>query len=357
MAPFLAIARTLFDRAASGISLLFRRPRELPVNVLLCVRYVWNIGLSRKHLLVLVREGGLGDLACVLASIPGLRERHPNSWLVLITPQDCRELAVSSGLADAVAEANSFFHRLVERSERRAGYYQPYLPDEHKPPRPQMLHLAEEFAIELGVRADPQCVQFRVPSRVRRRLSRRLHKINPENRPLIVMHPGPTWPVREWPFHRWCELARLIRVHTPAAMIKIGTDLDSMRRKRPLSALPGAVDWTNSLTIMEMVALIEVASVFIGIDSGPLHLAGILGVPSVGLFGPISSDRRIHPGANTVTITGDVACLGCHHQPTGPGHWRTGCPHDMECMRKISAEEVFTRLANLVLIHNLEAAE
>ena len=224
-------------------------------------------------LLVLVREGGVGDLASLLASVPGLRQRHPSSWLVLITPIGCRELAVSAGLADAVAESKAFFHRFVERSPRSA-YYQPYLPDEDRPRRPQMLHLAQEFAQALGVNPDPNCVRFEAPSRVRLRVKKKLREINPRGRPILVLHPGPTWPVREWPLNRWCELAELIRARTTAIMIKIGTDLDSMRRPRPIPPIPHAVDWTNRLTLIQTLALLEQASGFVGIDSGPLHLAG-----------------------------------------------------------------------------------
>jgi hypothetical protein len=43
-------------------------------------------------------------------------------------------------------------------------------------------------------------------------------------------------------------------------------------------------------------------------------------------------------------VSGSVDCLGCHHMPTGQLHWRTGCPHDILCMRKIAAEDVFAAL-------------
>src|SRR5437764_4858867 len=142
-------ARGYPRRIASGLSLLVDAPGELPRNLLLAATYAWNVYVRRKRLVVLVREGGLGDLACVLASVPALRDRHPNSWFVLITPRDCLGLALASGLPDAAGEAGGFFHTLVERSCPKASYYQPYLPDEYAPPRPQTLHLADEFAREL----------------------------------------------------------------------------------------------------------------------------------------------------------------------------------------------------------------
>jgi ADP-heptose:LPS heptosyltransferase len=181
-------------------------------------------------------------------------------------------------------------------------------------------------------------------------MARRLRKINPAGHPVVVLHPGPTWPVREWPSQRWRELAELISGSTSAIMIKIGTDLDSMGRVRPLGSIPNAIDWMNQLDVSETAALLELASVFVGIDSGPLHIAGILGVPAVGLFAPISGHLRLHPGARTTIVSSSVHCLGCHHLPTGQLHWKTGCPYDIVCMREIAAEDVFE-----ILLQHIEA--
>jgi ADP-heptose:LPS heptosyltransferase len=343
--PTVAIARKHARRIATGLSLLLGRPREVPRTLIFTVRYLWNVKLRRKNMLVLARLGGLGDLACLLACVPALRQRHRNSWLVVITPMGCQQLAASSGLADATAERDGFLYRFARWLCPRSTIYYPRLPDEYDPPRPQVLHLADEFARTLGVKADLSCVHFQTPRRVRWRLAHRLREINPRRHPVVVLHPGPTWPVREWPSHQWCELTKLILESTSAVMIKIGTDMTSMGQAMPSSPIPHAVDWTNQLDVMETTALLGMASVFVGIDSGPLHLAGILGVPAVGLFGPVSPRLRLPPQARAVIVTGRADCLGCHHRPTGQLHWQTGCPHDILCMREIGAKDVFAALA------------
>jgi ADP-heptose:LPS heptosyltransferase len=344
--PLIAIAWNQARPIANGFSRLFGRPREAPRNLTLVARYLWNVQVRRKKLLVLVRRGGLGDLACILACVRGLRERHPDSWLVVIAPAGCSELASSSGLPDAVTDRDSFFSGLIRRLCPRASFYHPLLPDEYDPPRPQRLHLADEFARALGVPTNLSDIDFRAPARTRTRLARRLRNINPAGRPVVVLHPGPSWPVREWPSHRWRELAELISGSTSGIMIKIGNDLDSLDRVRPLGSIPNAIDWTNQLDVSETVALLELASVFVGIDSGPLHIAGILGVPAVGLFGPVSADLRLHPHARVTVVAGKIDCLGCHHRPTGHLHWRTSCPNDIACMREITAQEVFAAVAD-----------
>jgi ADP-heptose:LPS heptosyltransferase len=201
--------------------------------------------------------------------------------------------------------------------------------------------------MRLGVTADLSAVTVRVPGRARGRLTWRLSKVNPARHPVVVLHPGPSWPVREWPAERWRELAEIISARTPAIMIRIGTDLDTLGRVRPSAPLPNTIDWTNQLGVIEIATLLEQASVFVGIDSGPLHLAGVLGVPAVGLFGPISADLRLHPHARVTVVAGKVDCLRCHHRATGHLHWRIGCPNDIACMREITAQEVFAAVATI----------
>ena len=343
--PTIAIARKHARRILTGLSLLLGRPRELPRIFTFILGYLWNVKLRRTNMLMLVRLGGLGDLACLLACVPALRERHRNSWLVVITPMGCQQLAASSGLPDATADRDGFLHKVADRLCPRSFFYRPRLPDEYDPPRPQMLHLADEFARALGVKADLSCVHFQTPRRVRWRLAHRLREINPRGHPVVVLHPGPTWPVREWPLHQWCELVKLVFESTSAVVIKIGTSMTSTGQVMPSAPIPNAFDWTNQLDVTETTALLGMASAFVGIDSGPLHIAGILGVPAVGLFGPVSGRLRLPPQARAVIVAGRADCLGCHHRPTGQLHWKTGCPHDILCMREIGAKDVFAALA------------
>jgi len=345
ISAFFSVAEKKARSVISGALLLLSSPRDLPRNLWLLARYLSNVQLRRKNLVVLVRGGGLGDLTCLLASVPGLKERHPNSWLAVISPPGCWRLAASTGLVDVTADMHSFFAVFVERACASSRYYRPWLPDEHDPPKPQVLHLADEFARAVGVSPDPFAVHLRIPSGARRRMLRRLREINPGQHPVVVFHPGPTWPVREWPSARWNALAELISARTPSVIIKVGTDLDSMRRVRPTAPIPNAVDWTNELDVTEIAALLDQASVFVGIDSGPLHIAGVLATPSVALFGPVSAKFRMHPRAQATVVTGGVSCLGCQHNPAGPLHWRTGCPHNIACMHEIRVEEVFKALA------------
>lgn len=87
--------------------------------------------------------------------------------------------------------------------------------------------------------------------------------------------------------------------------------------------LPGLVNLTAAdpaLGLRQSAALMQMCDVFLGPDSGPLHLAGALGVPAVGLFGPIASDLRVRYARSITGIDGEGECAGCgwHELPMMP---------------------------------------
>jgi ADP-heptose:LPS heptosyltransferase len=132
-------------------------------------------------------------------------------------------------------------------------------------------------------------------------------------------------------------------------MVQIGTEVNlSELHNHASPRVPGAIDWINRLSIMETVALLEQSRLFLGIDSGPLHLATTLGIPTIGLFGPVMGSLRAHPRAPFTCLTANVPCLGCHHDPAGELHWRTGCPYDIRCMKLISVDDVFRAVTDVL---------
>jgi ADP-heptose:LPS heptosyltransferase len=85
----------------------------------------------------------------------------------------------------------------------------------------------------------------------------------------------------------------------------VGARDDSERSERLRACWPGAfaVDLCGRLTPRESAAVIERADLFIGHDSGPLHLADAVGTPCVGLFGSYNAPKIWHPsGVDTHII-------------------------------------------------------
>jgi hypothetical protein len=324
--------------------------RKLDADISGYPRFLWQVGVRRRNLVIVDFQGSMGDLVCFCASLPGLRKRHAPCWIIFVTHRDYLGLVRSTGLADIATKRYGFFHLFAERFCPRDRYYtptaSPLITTWAKPVNPP-IHTAVHFAELLGVEPRMDEVYLRPRPPLQRRMRRRLAGINPDGRPILAIHAGPTWAVREWPY--WEELGERIAKNLQLQMIQIGTESNSSAlHDHPVPRVPGAIDWVNRLSVMETVAMLEQSRIFLGIDSGPFHLATTLGIPTIGLFGPVIGRLRAHPRAPFTCLTANVPCLGCHHDPAGELHWRTGCPYDIRCMKGISVDDVFHAIENVL---------
>jgi ADP-heptose:LPS heptosyltransferase len=102
-----------------------------------------------------------------------------------------------------------------------------------------------------------------------------------------VVHPGSGSRDKCWPAAKWIEL--LAGLTTPVRVV-----LGEVERERfaatDLNALEQVAEVRWPATYLDLLAELATASAFIGNDSGPGHLAGIIGVPTVSLFGPTDPD-------------------------------------------------------------------
>jgi len=109
--------------------------------------------------------------------------------------------------------------------------------------------------------------------------------------------------------------------------------------KVEVPAVPGAVSLLDAFTVEECIAAIAQAKLFIGIDSGLLHIAAATRTPAVGIFGMTRPEFRFSKNYRQDFVTTRFECAGCEHRKPRL-HWVTGCPHDIRCMKQISVEEV-----------------
>lgn len=104
---------------------------------------------------------------------------------------------------------------------------------------------------------------------------------------LAAVAPGASKPGRAWHADRFAALAaKLVREHN-AGIVVLGGPSDREEAARILQAAGASgIDAVGATTVRGMAALIERCRVFIGNDSGPMHVAAALDVPVLALFGP-----------------------------------------------------------------------
>ena len=138
---------------------------------------------------------------------------------------------------------------------------------------------------------------------------------------------------KRWPADRFAELALRLNRELGAASIFFGS-----REERPLveSLLPKAGDASISLagktSLEEFIRLVPGCDLYVTNDTGTMHVASALGVPTLAIFGP-TDERGTRPlGPRAQVITGTAFCRPCKLRH---------CPIDHRCMTSISVEEVF----------------
>ncbi len=133
----------------------------------------------------------------------------------------------------------------------------------------------------------------------------------PAGRPWLVLGPTANWHRKVWPAERFIELA--LRLTAPdgafpgAGIAILGGPGDQERSMATpvLTALPQALDLVGKLDLPEVAAVLARAAMFIGNDSGLMHLAAAAGAPTIGLFGPTPSDEYGPAGPKASAVLAD----------------------------------------------------
>lgn len=99
----------------------------------------------------------------------------------------------------------------------------------------------------------------------------------------VIIHPGSGSTTKNWPVERWVEVIK--KLDRPANILLGEVELEKMP-KRDRAALAGLVPVVESKDLDTLLATLTGAAGFLGHDSGPSHLAAMLGLPTLALFGP-----------------------------------------------------------------------
>ena len=127
----------------------------------------------------------------------------------------------------------------------------------------------------------------------------------PEGGPIIALGPTANWSGKVWPAERFVALFHALAPSLPGARAAIfaGPGEAERRMAAPvLAALPGAIDLAGCLSLPEAAASLARCRLFIGNDSGLMHLAAAAGTPTLGLFGPTPASEYAPSGRRTAAV-------------------------------------------------------
>jgi predicted lipopolysaccharide heptosyltransferase III len=169
---------------------------------------------------------------------------------------------------------------------------------------------------------------------------------------LIVMHVSAGNPFRRWPATSFAQTAAALAVADPRYRVVITSGPSEAAAaasvahdaQRRAGAAASRIVRSGEFDLAELRALMDRAALYIGGDSGPLHVAATSAVPVVALFGPTLPERSMpwrHPGVPAVAVdAGPLPCRPCHQHECVPG--------DFRCLTSISPNMVIAAAQSLL---------
>ncbi len=150
-----------------------------------------------------------------------------------------------------------------------------------------------------------------------------------------------------WLPERYAALADGLIAAADADVILFGAPPErDMAERIARSMQRRAVNLAGATSIGELPALLRACRLFVGNDSGAMHVAAAVGLPVAGIFGPTDPEATRPATPQFTLIREPVSCSPCLLRH---------CPIDHRCMTRISVEQVFG-VARALLERPAEAA-
>jgi predicted lipopolysaccharide heptosyltransferase III len=170
------------------------------------------------------------------------------------------------------------------------------------------------------------------------------------DRAFVVLQPGARYWFKAWPCERFAELADRLAEQYRFQIVIGGTQQEAGLAQQIVHAAKSRpVSMAGLAGVRTFAAVLKRSALFVGNDSGAMHIATAVGAPVVALFGPSNPAEWGPRGGPTEVIYKGVDCRACFH-PT--------CYRDEQnCMKLISVDEVMAAVRGLLPRSNAAVSE
>jgi heptosyltransferase-2 len=327
----------------------------------------------------------IGDVVMTLPALEALRERYPGNRIAVLARPWVREILAShpavdevidlprgkgrardlaglwlaagrirrTGFGMAVLFQNAFEAALIARLARvpiRVGYdtdgrrllLTHPVSRKSAPGGAHQTGYYLNLVRALGWRGEPRAPRLHVAGPEREAASLRLAEqgVRPGQR-IVGLAPGAAFgPAKRWPPERFAAAADRAADAWDAAVIVLGSEGDREACRAVSSAMHRRpLDLCGRTGLGRAVALIASCDLFLTNDSGLMHVASALEVPTVAVFGSTDPTATGPLGSRSRVVRNPVSCAPC---------LRPVCPEDYRCLRGVSVDDVWREMGALV---------
>lgn len=315
--------------------------------------------------LLLIRPGGIGDAVLLAPTIRLIKTIYPDCKIAVLAERR------NAGVFDLIPGVNQLYcydtpsefiqalrnnydvvidteqwHRLsavvarlipapikigfaTNERQRMFTHTEPYCHDEYEVE--SFLRLARTFCGETTPTIDLAAPFLTIPENAKDRINTLLEPL--QGQPYLVIFPGASIAERRWGAENYHTVALQLPATTGVKIVVVGGTVD----QADAAVIAGAqgISLAGKTSLVETAAVIAEAKLLISADSGLLHLAVGLDVPTVSLFGPGIAAKWAPVGSKHRVVNHHLPCSPCTKFGTTPP-----CPHNVRCMREITSAEI-----------------
>lgn len=317
---------------------------------------------SQLRRLLLIRPGGIGDAVLLVPAIHSFKKVHPDCEItilaerrngaafalcpdvgqVLLYDRPKQLLAAMLKRYDVVIDTEQW-HRLSAIVARliRSNFKIGFATNERK----RLFNVAIPYAQEdyeansfwrllkpLGIEnQEGECPFLEVSEHIGRQAEKKLESLG--GQAFAAFFPGASIPERRWGVEKFHRLATWLN-EQGLAVVVVGGGQDREAGETILAGCKG-LNLAGKTPLAETAAVLQRSSLLVTGDSGVLHMAVGLDVPTVSLFGPGIADKWAPRGEKHIVLNKNLSCSPC----TSFGY-TPPCPERGRCIQDISVDEV-----------------
>src|SRR5688500_1988173 len=214
----------------------------------------------------------------------------------------------------------------------------------HAVPKPaKREHQLDDYTALLAALNAPRVVDdiptIKLPAAVREHGRKRLLEIGLHlDRPIFGVHAGGRYGrAKHWGDERYVDAIKRLRVEG-FDVVLLTSPGERAQAERIATTCNGVPMVGHDGDVLELAAAMSHCAAVITNDSGPLHVAAALAIPSASIFGPTDPERTVIPGATHV-VRQRLACQPCYQRECPLGHHR--------CMADVAVDEVLQAAVGL----------
>lgn len=320
---------------------------------------------------LLIRPGGIGDAVLLAPAISSLKKNYPNCHITILAEQ--RNSGIYS-LVPGVAKVLCYDH-LNEFIQALRGRYDVVIDTEqwhrlsaviarfvraptkigfdtnerrrmftHRIGYDMSAYEPYNFAsllkpLEVNCQLDAGTVTLALPLHSVSKAAQLLKSLGSDS--FVVIFPGASIPERRWGADCFRRVAEMLLAFGVKVVVVGGKE--DRQQGEGIAADGLGLNLAGLTSLSETAAVIQKSTMLLSGDSGVLHIAVGLGVPTVSLFGPGRASKWAPRGGHHIVINKELPCSPC----TTFGN-TLPCPDNACCMRDITVDEVVNAVTKLL---------